>query len=296
MTPQATLEGLTWEGAERRYPEGMPDKVKAILRHELGLIQTLEYAPYFLTVNSIVRFARSQDILCQGRGSAANSAVCYVLGHHLYRPGAQRPAVRAIRLRGTARAAGHRCGFRTRATRDRPAVGLRHLWPGPFGALLHGHPLSDPRRHPRRRQGARPARRPHQDAVVPDLGLVGRGPAQARRGAEPQPRRPALAPDAGPGPPAHGCAAPPFPAPRRLRPDPRPARRAGADRAGGDEGPPGDRVGQGRHRRPEVHEGRLPGAGHDELHEARPGPTQRPQGRSTSISPPSPPRIHAPTR
>ena len=46
----------------------------------MGLIQTLEYAPYFLTVNSIVRFARSQDILCQGRGSAANSAVCYVLG------------------------------------------------------------------------------------------------------------------------------------------------------------------------------------------------------------------------
>jgi error-prone DNA polymerase len=80
MTPQATLELLTWEGAERRYPEGVPDKVKAILRHELGLIQTLEYAPYFLTVNSIVRFARSQDILCQGRGSAANSAVCYVLG------------------------------------------------------------------------------------------------------------------------------------------------------------------------------------------------------------------------
>src|SRR5271170_6297695 len=80
MTPQATLEALTWEGAERRYPEGVPDKVKAILRHELRLIQTLEYAPYFLTVNSIVAFARSQDILCQGRGSAANSAVCYVLG------------------------------------------------------------------------------------------------------------------------------------------------------------------------------------------------------------------------
>ena len=51
-----------------------------ILRHELRLIETLEYAPYFLTVNSIVRFARSKDILCQGRGSAANSAVCYVLG------------------------------------------------------------------------------------------------------------------------------------------------------------------------------------------------------------------------
>jgi error-prone DNA polymerase len=80
LAPQASLEALTWEGAERRYPEGVPDKVKAILRHELKLIQTLDYAPYFLTVNAIVAFARSQDILCQGRGSAANSAVCYVLG------------------------------------------------------------------------------------------------------------------------------------------------------------------------------------------------------------------------
>jgi error-prone DNA polymerase len=55
-------------------------EVKAILDHELKLIGTLGYAPYFLTVNSIVAYARSQDILCQGRGSAANSAVCYVLG------------------------------------------------------------------------------------------------------------------------------------------------------------------------------------------------------------------------
>jgi error-prone DNA polymerase len=80
MTPQQALERLTWEGAAERYPDGVPDKVVATLKHELRLIETLEYAPYFLTVNSIVRFARSQDILCQGRGSAANSAVCYVLG------------------------------------------------------------------------------------------------------------------------------------------------------------------------------------------------------------------------
>ena len=80
LTPQQTLEKLTWEGAVRRYPEGLPDDVKQTLRHELGLIEKLGYAPYFLTVNSIVRFARSKDILCQGRGSAANSAVCYVLG------------------------------------------------------------------------------------------------------------------------------------------------------------------------------------------------------------------------
>jgi len=80
LTAQQALEQLTWEGARERYPEGLPDKVRATLLHELGLIETLRYAPYFLTVNSIVRFARSQEILCQGRGSAANSAVCYVLG------------------------------------------------------------------------------------------------------------------------------------------------------------------------------------------------------------------------
>jgi error-prone DNA polymerase len=80
LTPQETLEQLTWEGATQRYPEGLPDDVRATLEHELWLIEKLQYAPYFLTVNSIVRFARSKEILCQGRGSAANSAVCYVLG------------------------------------------------------------------------------------------------------------------------------------------------------------------------------------------------------------------------
>ncbi|RWX04967.1 DNA polymerase III subunit alpha [Rhizobium leguminosarum] len=87
LTPQETLEKLTWEGAEARYPEGVPDSVRASLQHELRLIEKLQYAPYFLTVNSIVRFARSKDILCQGRGSAANSAVCYVLGITSIDPG-----------------------------------------------------------------------------------------------------------------------------------------------------------------------------------------------------------------
>jgi error-prone DNA polymerase len=87
LTPQQTLERLTWEGAATRYPEGVPDEVTAALRHELTLIGKLEYAPYFLTVNSIVRFARSKGILCQGRGSAANSAVCFVLGITAIDPG-----------------------------------------------------------------------------------------------------------------------------------------------------------------------------------------------------------------
>jgi error-prone DNA polymerase len=80
LTAQQSLERFTWEGAEARYPEGVPSHVAATIRHELALIEEMKYAPYFLTVFSIVRFARSRDILCQGRGSAANSAVCYVLG------------------------------------------------------------------------------------------------------------------------------------------------------------------------------------------------------------------------
>jgi error-prone DNA polymerase len=82
---QEELARLAWEGARwryppERYPEGPPAKVKALLEHELSLIARLDYAPYFLTVHDIVRFARERGILCQGRGSAANSAVCYCLG------------------------------------------------------------------------------------------------------------------------------------------------------------------------------------------------------------------------
>ena len=69
----------TWQGAERRYPDGIPSEVNNYLKKELALIAKLNYAPYFLTVFDIVRFARSRNILCQGRGSAANSAVCYCL-------------------------------------------------------------------------------------------------------------------------------------------------------------------------------------------------------------------------
>ncbi|MBR1221462.1 error-prone DNA polymerase [Bradyrhizobium sp. U87765 SZCCT0131] len=80
LSAQELLEKLTFEGAAQRYPESAPDAVVMQLRHELSLIEKMGYAPYFLTVDSIVRFARSRGILCQGRGSAANSAVCFVLG------------------------------------------------------------------------------------------------------------------------------------------------------------------------------------------------------------------------
>jgi error-prone DNA polymerase len=80
MPAQQLLEQLTWEGAAGRYPDQVPPAVHRQLRHELALIGELDYAPYFLTVHSIVRYARSRGILCQGRGSAANSAVCFALG------------------------------------------------------------------------------------------------------------------------------------------------------------------------------------------------------------------------
>ncbi|MBW7849094.1 MAG: error-prone DNA polymerase [Rhodospirillales bacterium] len=79
-TPQSEMERLTWIGAGERYPEGIPPKVRAQIEHEFELIAQLGYAPYFLTVHDIVGFARSRGILCQGRGSAANSAVCFCLG------------------------------------------------------------------------------------------------------------------------------------------------------------------------------------------------------------------------
>ncbi|MBU3724839.1 MAG: error-prone DNA polymerase [Burkholderiaceae bacterium] len=80
LTPTQWLRHLTEEGAQRRFPDGVSAKVRQQLEHELGLIDELRYAPYFLTVYDIVAFARSRGILCQGRGSAANSAVCYCLG------------------------------------------------------------------------------------------------------------------------------------------------------------------------------------------------------------------------
>jgi len=78
---QAALEDLTWKGAAKRYPDGIPEKVRSSLVRELKIVADLTYASYFLTVADIVRYARDdRGILCQGRGSAANSAICYCLG------------------------------------------------------------------------------------------------------------------------------------------------------------------------------------------------------------------------
>ncbi|MBI5922995.1 MAG: error-prone DNA polymerase [Betaproteobacteria bacterium] len=80
QTPAGYLRAETEQGLAVRYPEGVPDKVRKQIEHELALIADMHYEAYFLTVYDIVKFARQQAILCQGRGSAANSAVCYALG------------------------------------------------------------------------------------------------------------------------------------------------------------------------------------------------------------------------
>ncbi|MFA6266344.1 MAG: error-prone DNA polymerase [Pseudolabrys sp.] len=77
---QSALAHLTYEGAKIRYPRELPNSVRTSIEHELKLIAEMKYAPYFLTVHDIVRYARSKNILCQGRGSAANSTVCFCLG------------------------------------------------------------------------------------------------------------------------------------------------------------------------------------------------------------------------
>ena len=79
-TPQEEITYLAWEGAKQHFGDRIPEKTVATIRHELAFIEQMNYASYFLTVHDIVRFARSQNILCQGRGSAANSTVCYCLG------------------------------------------------------------------------------------------------------------------------------------------------------------------------------------------------------------------------
>jgi error-prone DNA polymerase len=79
-TPQEELVALTWRGAATRWPDGVPEPIRRTIDHELALIDRLNYGAYFLTVHDIVAWARDQGILCQGRGSAANSVVCYALG------------------------------------------------------------------------------------------------------------------------------------------------------------------------------------------------------------------------
>lgn len=87
LRPIEHLRNLAWSGASERYPQGVPERIRGMIRHELSLIEELHYEAYFLTVYDLVRFARERGILCQGRGSAANSVVCFCLGITSVDPG-----------------------------------------------------------------------------------------------------------------------------------------------------------------------------------------------------------------
>ena len=157
LTPQETLEKLTWEGAAERYPEGLPDerardaRARAAADREAGLRAVLPDGELDRPLRPLAghplpgpRIGRELGRLLRAR-------------HHLDRSRPQRSAVRALRLRGAPRAARHRRRFRARAARDRHAVGLRDLRPRPRRALLDRDPLPHQGRAARRRQGARPA-------------------------------------------------------------------------------------------------------------------------------------------
>ena len=136
LTPQQALEKLTWEGAAERYPEGVPDKVVAILKHELRLIETLQYAPYFLTVNAIVRFARIEghpvpgprlgrqlapSAMCSASPRSIPSATTCCSSASSPKSGASRPTSMSISSTSGARSSCSGCSRPTAATTPRCA-------------------------------------------------------------------------------------------------------------------------------------------------------------------------------
>jgi error-prone DNA polymerase len=146
----ALAHNLKGWGALCEFITGRAARGAAQIEHELALIAELRYEPYFLTVHDIVRFARGRGILCQGRGSAANSAVCYCLGITEVDPARMNAAVRALHQPRAQRAARHRRRLRARAARGGHPVHLRAStaataprWPPRGHQLPHARALRD---------------------------------------------------------------------------------------------------------------------------------------------------------
>jgi error-prone DNA polymerase len=146
QSPLEYLRQLACEGARSRYGNPIPEKIQTLLEHELALIAQLGFEAYFLTVHDLVRFARSRGILCQGRGSAANSAVCYCLGVTSVDPN----AIDILFERATR----HRHRFRARASRGSDPVHLRKVRPGTRRHDGRGDHLSRAQRRAGRGKGA----------------------------------------------------------------------------------------------------------------------------------------------
>ncbi len=152
-TAQQKLERLTWEGAERRYGKDLPEQTISQLKHELTLIRNLNYAPYFLTVHSIVNFAREPRHSLPGARLGSQFRRLLRARHHLHRPYPFRTSLRALHLPGAQRAARYRCRLRARAARGGHPVDLRHLWPHTGRAHCGRDLLPHPRCGARSRQG-----------------------------------------------------------------------------------------------------------------------------------------------
>ncbi len=181
--PQTALEALSWAGARKRYPEGVPEKVETSLKRELAIVAKLKYAPYFLTVADIVRFARSgfdkdgdpnRSDPVPGPRLGGQFRDLLLPGRHRSRSRHQRTLVRSLRLRRARRAARHRHRFRARAARGGDPVHLQEIRPRPRRAFRRGDLLSRPQRHPRSGEDVWFFRRPHRRAVESAALLVRR--------------------------------------------------------------------------------------------------------------------------
>jgi error-prone DNA polymerase len=262
VSPIGFLCEKTWAGARRRYPDGIPEKTRGLLDYELAFIEELAYEAYFLTCADIVEFARSRGILCQGRGGAANSAVCYCLGITEVDPAAFQLLFERFISRERAEPPDIDIDFeheRREEVLQYIYEGLRARAGGDDGG---GDLVPGAERGARGGQGDGAARglRGRAGEELRPLGeRGGRGRARPRDRAEP--RRAPAAPGDRPERRAHGVPAAPVAACGRDGDHGGGAVRPGADRERGDGGPDGHRVGQGRHRRAGDAEGGLPGAG-----------------------------------
>ena len=248
-----------WRGAIRT---ACRRRCAAQAAHELALIGRLNYAPYFLTVSDVVDFARAQGILCQGRGSAANSVVCFALGVTSVSP----EIGTMVFERFVSEARDEPPDIDVDFEHERREEVIQYIYSrygrAPGRDLRHGDPLSRQAGDARGGHGHGAAPRHGGGAVLPDLGLVRAASVPEERmrelGLDPSDRRLALTMRARRR--DHRLPAPPQPARRRLRHHRGAARRAGAGRERGDGGPHRHLLGQGRHRRARHPQGRRAGA------------------------------------
>jgi len=272
-TPASHLRHLTEEGLQRRYPRGVPPFVRERIEHELALIHEMDYEKYFLTVHDIVRFARERDILCQGRGSAANSAVCFALGITEINP----QEATLLFERFISKERNEPPDIDVDFEHQRREEVIQYIY-GKYGrertalaATVISYRTRSALRDVGKALGLQPGRmraRRHPPAMVGSHRGARRAPGRCRH-------RPAFAPGAavaGTHPHADRLSPSPQPAHRRLRDRRRQAEPHGAHRKRLDARSQRHPVGQGRPGGPAPHESRCAGPGHVERPARRAGP------------------------